>query len=339
LEKVQEDNLLIRARACLWGGAVGDAMGKATEGYSSAGIIESYGQALEGFVEPIQPLSQFSWVRAEVTEDTRQTVCVAKAIVEQGKVDQLSIAKHLLNCDHKGIGTSSRLFRFILNKDIGYVANKGSGNGAAMRIAPVGLVNSASDLEKLVEDVYKACIMTHGGKAGIAGAAAMAAAVAAAVEGWPGGYVMIQALKAAKLAERLGHADNLTPVAQQIQLAIDLATELSGEELIRKVGQEIGWGFKACEAVPAALVLATTQLSAKDAILAAVNQGGDADAIAGMAGCLASALNPYTLPKKWIEEVQTVNKLDMDALASKLSALRPVHTKVHSELRWLEIGG
>ncbi len=312
-----------RAASCLWGGAVGDAMGKASEGYSPARILEIYGKRLRGFVEPVQPLSQFAWRKGEITEDTRQTLAVAEGILEKGEVDQLTVSRRLLACDPKGVGTSSRLFHFILSGDIGHVASKGSGTGAATRVAPVGLVDTTKELSELVEDVVKTTTMTHGGRVGIAGACAVAAAVSAAVEGWPAGYVMLQALQAAKLAEGYGCPDNLPSVASRIQTAIDLASKFTGNDLWERVDSEIGWGFSANQAVPAALIAACTLLNAKEAILLAVNRGGDADAVAGIAGSVAAAINPLSLPRKWIEIVSTVNKLDLDTLARQLVQLRP----------------
>lgn len=334
----RQESMLERVMACLWGQAVGDAMGKSTEGYSPERIREVYGKPVKGFLQPVQPLSQFSWAKGEITEDTRQTLAVAAAILEKGEVDQLTVARHLLHCDPKGVGPSSRLFHFILSKDIGHVARKGSGNGAATRMIPVGLVNSSADLQKMLDNVVKATVMTHGGKAAISGAAAMAAATAAAIEGWPAGYVLIQALQAAKMAGDMGHRDNLVPVADKLQLGIDLASKLSGDELWQRIGEEIGWGFFANEAVPAAILLACTMLDAKQVILYAVNQGGDADAVAGMAGALAAALNPSTLPAKWIEEVRKANNLDMDELALSLVQLRP-ENKTVSTGKPAEIGG
>ncbi len=337
-EKPVQYTVADRAAACLWGAAAGDAMGKASEGYSPARILEVYGKRLRGFVEPVQPLSQFAWKKGEITEDTRQTLAVAEAILEKGGVDQLAVSRRLLACDPKGVGTSSRLFHFILSGDIGHVAAKGSGNGAATRAAPVGLVDTTRELNKLVEDVVKTTTMTHGGKVGVAGACAVAAAVSAAVEGWPAGYVMLQALQAAKLAEGYGNPDNLVPVAAQIQTAIDLAAEFTGSELWERVDSEIGWGFSANQAVPAALTAACTLLNAKEAILLAVNRGGDADAVAGIAGAVAAAINPLSLPRKWIETVKTVNGLDMDSLARQLVELRP-ETRPSARLQSQKSGG
>ncbi|MDA8441786.1 MAG: ADP-ribosylglycohydrolase family protein [Peptococcaceae bacterium] len=320
--KVKQETIAERAIACLWGGAVGDAMGKITEGYSPARIMETYGHKINRFIEPIQPLSQFSWGRAEVTEDSRQTVAIAQAVLSVGEVDQLAVARYLLNCDTKGIGTSSRSFHFILTKDIGHVALKGSGTGAATRVAPIGIINKAAALAKIAADVAKASAMTHGGTTAVAGAAAIAAAYAAAIEGWPAGYVMLQALKAAKEAEQFGYPDGLTSVAEKIQISINLAMEYSGKDLWDRVYEQIGCGFSANEAVPTAIILACTLLNAKEAILHAVNQGGDADAVAGMAGALAAALNPSTLPQNWLDEVRQANDLNLDQLAEQLIGLR-----------------
>ncbi|HEX3015409.1 MAG TPA: ADP-ribosylglycohydrolase family protein [Desulfobacteria bacterium] len=315
--------LLTRVTACLWGGAVGDAMGKATEGYTPDAALKAYGRPVERFVKPIQTLSEFTWEKAEVTEDTRQTVALAKAVLAKGKVDQLAIAGRLLECGPKGIGVSSRLFHFILTGDLGHVSLKGSGTGAATRIAPVGIVNTTENMTKLVSDVVKATAMTHGGKTAVAGAAAMAAAVAAAIEGKPAGQILLVALQAAKYAEQYGYPDGLESVARKLEKGIKFAYYLRGEALFTQIKEDLGWGFAANEAVPAALLVACSLLNAKQAIITAVNQGGDADAVAGMAGALAAAINPPSLPRNWVEEVCTVNNLELAEIARGLVRLRP----------------
>ena len=62
--------------------------------------------------------------------------------------------------------------------------------------------------------------------------------------------------------------------------------------------------------------------NAREAILAAVNEGGNTDSIAAMAGGVVAARNPDTLPGKWVEIVQRENELDFAPLAEQLAALR-----------------
>jgi len=68
--------------------------------------------------------------------------------------------------------------------------------------------------------------------------------------------------------------------------------------------------------------LAYAASGAKEAILEAANQGGDADSIAAMAGGIAAALQPESLPEEWIAEVERVNELDLKRIAEELVSLR-----------------
>ena len=76
----------------------------------------------------------------------------------------------------------------------------GATNGAAMRVAPVGIVFPHHPLDGLIDAVVQTGHVTHNTTIGIAGAAAVAAAVSAGV----GGASMDQALRLAVEAARLG---------------------------------------------------------------------------------------------------------------------------------------
>jgi ADP-ribosylglycohydrolase len=62
--------------------------------------------------------------------------------------------------------------------------------------------------------------------------------------------------------------------------------------------------------------------NARKVILDAVNQGGDADSIASMAGSVAAALYPDTLPKEWVKIVEKANNIEFSKIALKLVKLR-----------------
>ena len=59
----------------------------------------------------------------------------------------------------------------------------GTTNGAAMRIAPVGVAVPPTDVDALVDVVEQACLVSHHTSIAVAGAAAVAAVVSAGVEG------------------------------------------------------------------------------------------------------------------------------------------------------------
>jgi len=71
-----------------------------------------------------------------------------------------------------------------------------------------------------------------------------------------------------------------------------------GSRLARDLRRVLNPGFLAYESVPYALSLAYGIPNAKKVILEVVNQCEDADSIASMAGSVAAALYPNTLPKE-----------------------------------------
>jgi ADP-ribosylglycohydrolase len=91
-----------RAVSCIEAVAIGDAMGKMTEGYSPEEVISNYGGRINGFQKPIQPKSKFTWNYAEVTDDTQFTLLVAESIIESKQVNQKDIVKRILNRPIKG---------------------------------------------------------------------------------------------------------------------------------------------------------------------------------------------------------------------------------------------
>jgi ADP-ribosylglycohydrolase len=197
------------------------------------------------------------------------------------------------------------------------------GNGAPMRIAPVGIINSPKNLEKLIDDVEQACIMTHYVSSTISAACAIAAAISAAVEGWPKGEVLELALEAARRGGTHGQKDQAPQLEELIRLGLQKLKVQDDPDLGLGCGlRGLNPGFLAWEGASFALCLAYTASGAKEAILEAVNQGGDADSIAAMAGGIAAALQPESLPQGWITEVERVNKLDLRRIAEGLVSLR-----------------
>jgi ADP-ribosylglycohydrolase len=314
-----------RAVACLRGVAVGDAMGKMTEGYWPEEVLYRYGDYVRGFRVPFQPKSGFTWGYAEVTDDTAFTLLLAESIIEKGEVDRQDIIQRILSHKTKVKGWPGwdDFYKAAqLGEDeIAEFAKWRDGNGAPMRVSPIGIINSPKNLEKIIRDTGLACSMTHGARSALSGACAVAAAISAAVEGWAKEEVLRFAVKAARLGESLGN-DDVRPPADRILIGIDFVNSYSGSQLPRDLRRVLNPGFLAYEGVPYALTLAYGIPDAEEAILGAVNQGGDADTIASMAGSISAALCPNTLPEEWIKEVEKVNNLNLSKIALDLVKLR-----------------
>lgn len=320
-----------RAVACIRAVAVGDAMGKMTEGFWPKEILSAYGGRVTHLRDPLYPRGpqkgrrQERWGYAEVTDDTRFTLVVAKSIVDRGCIDREDIIQRILNDESRIKGWPGwEEFCRAAGKgeeEIAEFAKWRDGNGAPMRVSPIGIINRPDRLEKIITDVDEACSMTHGARSTLSGACAMAAAISAAVEGHERKEVFEFAVKAARLGEYLGNDDNRPP-ANRILNGIDFVNGYRGSQLASDLRRVLNPGFLAYEGVPYALTLAYGIPSAKDAILAAVNQGGDADSIAAMAGSVTAALYPDTLPEEWVREAEEANKLGLRKTALELFGLR-----------------
>jgi len=314
-----------RAVVCIQAVAVGDAMGKMTEGYMPEEVLTHYGDYVKSFRRPFQPKSKFTWGYAEVTDDTRFTLIIAESIIEKGTVDRQDIIQKILNDKTKikgwpGWEDFSKAAQ-LGEDEIAKYAEWRDRNGAPMRVSPIGIVNRPENLENIIKDVESACSMTHGARSALSGACAVAAAVSAVVEGWEKKDVFEFAVKAARSGESLGN-DDRRPLADRILIGINFVNSYKGSQLARDLRRVLTPGFLAYEGVPYALSLAYGISNAKEVILGAVNQGGDADSIASMAGSVTAALYPDTLPQEWVKEVENVNNLNLSKIALKLAELR-----------------
>lgn len=314
-----------RAIGCLQAVAVGDAMGKMVEGYRPEEIVKTYGGPITRFRKPIQPRSTFKWKYAEVTDDTRFTLLIAKSIISKGKVDSEDITKRIMRHPIKGWPRWREFCKAIQDGEkarINFVATADR-NGAPMRVSPIGIVNKPENIEKIVIDVESACKMTHYARSALSAACAMAAAISAAIEGWSKQEVIEVTMKASELGEKLGVEDGNPKVSHRIKLGIEIVKKYAGSDLASFLYHEFNPpGFKAWEGVPYALSMVYGLDSTIDIILGIVNQGGDADSVASMASSLSVAMTPDTLPKEWVETVEKANNLHLSKIALELLGLR-----------------
>jgi ADP-ribosylglycohydrolase len=302
-----------RCHAALAGIAAGDALGKMTEGYWPPDIKLRYGGRVETFMPPQQPGSSYTWAYAEVTDDTRFTLLTAQSIIACGEVDERDIIRSILERPIKGWPGWDE---FKARAEAGERATR-SGNGAPMRVAPIGMLHSTAHMKHIIHDVERVCSPTHNTRSALSAACAIAAAYSAAFEGFDKKAILEAAIEAASLGNQLGEDDLCPDVARRLQWVMKNVEK--GQKGLR------GWmnpGFRAWEGATFALALVMLYDSAREAILAAVNEGGDADSIASMAGGIVAARNPDTLPEEWVETVKRENDLDFVLLAQKLAALR-----------------
>lgn len=199
----------------------------------------------------------------------------------------------------------------------------GTTNGAAMRIAPVGIA-SGGDVETLLDRVVEASAVTHNTSVALAGAAAVAAAISAGIDGAAVKEAIAHAEDAAAAGARRGHWVAAADVASRIRWATELVSRRPPESAAEDIYHLVGTSLATQESVPAAFaVLSLYPNDPWQACLHAASLGGDCDTVAAIVGAIAGACHGVeSFPDDAIDTIQTVNALPLDDLSRRLLALR-----------------
>lgn len=284
------------AAGALLGTFAGDAVGGPWEGSPSVdgrGAADRVGRSLD---------------RGELTytDDTQLTFALAEHLCDEPTVDPQGLAEVFLGHHEPGRGYGGGMLRLLevwrsgtpVAEAATAVFPEGSfGNGAAMRVAPVGVLWS-HDPERLDEVARRQASTTHVHPLGQAAAALQARAVGvAAARGHFGRE---------ELAE-LAPAVTEPELRRSFDAAVDLAARWRDDRgpTLREVAVRAGNEVVGHRSVPAALWAAAVAEDLPSAVELAVGVGGDADTIAAMAGAVAGAAGTRdAVPDAWFERFE-----------------------------------
>jgi ADP-ribosylglycohydrolase len=321
---------LERAWGCLAGLALGDALGMPSEFLTPGEIVAAYGR-LEGLVRAPAGHPHASLPLGRVTDDTEQALALAGVYLRQGRLDAKAVAQALLEWkDRQGeaslyIGPSTRRALDELRAGVSPRESGRSGktNGAAMRIAPVGIVH-AGDREGTLRDTVEACLPTHGTTLAISGAATVACAVSEAmVKGATVQSVLAAAKDGARYGRQFGAWVWTPPLEERIDLAMCLVDKAQDEEqALSALYAWVGVDLTVAESVPTALgLVALARGDPMRAVRFAANLGGDTDTIGAMAGAVCGALQGIdAVDQGLLAVVEQTNHLDLEGVARGLIA-------------------
>ena len=323
------------ALGALYGLAIGDALGMPTQMMSRDAIATRYG-SLRSF-EPAaadHPLAA-GMPAASVTDDTEQALLLAGLLIAgDGHVDATVFARELVrweegmrargSLDLLGPSTKRAVEAVIQGESIEESGRFGTTNGAAMRIAPVGIAVGSSDLGALVDRVVEASRASHNTGVAIAGASAVAAAVSAGVDGADLDEAIGLAAAAAEIGARRGYWVAAADIAARIRWTAELADPSDVEGSLTRIYELVGTSLASQESVPAAFgILRLFPSDPWEACLAAASLGGDSDTVAAMVGAIGGAVyGADALPASARRIVARVNHLGLEAVADGLLALR-----------------
>ncbi|WP_329216316.1 ADP-ribosylglycohydrolase family protein [Streptomyces sp. NBC_01485] len=345
-----------RITGALVGAAVGDALGGPVEGYSPDRILERHGGRVHGIVGPwngddwrtARPIAPYHKGDGHITDDTLMTHALIRVYATvRDHLDAYAITDHLV----PDLMTTPRwipeleaealpLHRIFLAEKwlvtklhYGHADPReaGVGNivncGAAMYMAPVGLVNAADPAGAYAEalDIAGAHQSSYGREA--AGVFAAAVAAACAPDATPES-VVATCLALAKdgtreaiervCEEAARHTDfesALTPLREAVTPYDTVGPDYRRPSLAARRPSRL----HAIEELPVALgMLLVAGGDYRQAVLGSVNYGRDCDSIATMAGAVAGALGS-PVPDDWSKRVAEASRLDLWQPAATLA--------------------
>lgn len=281
----------------LLGLAIGDSLGAKREGYLS-------------FIKETD-------IGPRYTDDTAMMIGIAESLIECKGFNGDNMAQKFVKNYYKepwrgyGLGPpkifkmlkEGRKWNEFLDKEI---YPEGSyGNGAAMRIAPIGLFYF--DDEKMLRDIsYKSSQITHSHSLSMEGAALEAYAVSLALIG------------KRDLIQKLYDFTTLDIYKNKVKTIERFLPEKRNR---KKIVYELGNGVAAHESVPTAIFSFLATDSLKDSLNYAVSLGGDTDTIGAMTGAISGAYyGSDSIPPEWLEKLE--NKDYIDLLATSLYKIK-----------------
>lgn len=327
--------------------AVGDALGAPVEGWSAREISRRFG-TLRDYVDTGR-------LPGVYTDDAQQALCIVDVLLEEGSFDPEALARKFVALSQpiegvrgpyfgafRGTGPGFRdsvraLGRGVAWRESGTLS---AGNGTAMRVGPLGAFYHDRRFVDFRNAVFKSAWITHTDPRALAGAFMIAYSVVHAINQGdqfrPDTYLR-ELYRAVQDAEKAIQRRYWRP-----DLGVDRETCQHVSEAIRRAG---GWlkrdtseaieaisrfaqhrtslpthalsSFVLGSGIVAVYLFARYFEDLEEALVIAVNLGGDADSIGAMVGTLAGALHGYSaLPAHWREGLR-----NHDAIYTRAEAL------------------
>ena len=81
-----------RIAGCLWGQAIGDALGLGTEFMSRDEVLHNYPDGLLEYSQIVQDFHRERWNQGDWTDDTDMMLCIARAIIADKAIKSKTVA-------------------------------------------------------------------------------------------------------------------------------------------------------------------------------------------------------------------------------------------------------
>lgn len=290
-----------RARACLLGLAIGDAVGTTVE-FSSRGNFTPVSDMVGGGPHDLKA--------GEWTDDTSMALCLAESLITKGKFDAVDQMKRYCLWWHEGhLSSNGRCFdigntvsvalgSFEENGEpfAGSAAPDMSGNGSIMRLAPVPIFTK-TDHMAAVKLARESSRTTHAAEECIDSCQILSS-------------LLHHLLNGASKTESLEKLKFENVASKKVEEISKGSYQLKSEREIQSSGYVI-------HTLEAALWSFYRTNSFREAILTAVNLGGDADSTGAVCGQIAGAFyGMKEIPSEWLDRLSKRELIE--SMAEKL---------------------
>jgi ADP-ribosyl-[dinitrogen reductase] hydrolase len=313
------------ASGVLLGLACGDALGRPVE-FSTADRIE----ADHGRVTEMIGHGTWNQPAGTITDDTEMALCIARSLADREQFDAADIGSRFVEWYESGPfdigGMTRRSLQRIQQGDAWDDAGQrvweesaegsNAGNGSVMRCAPLAIAY----------DEYPAALtrvsrvssrITHADPRCTAGCAVLNLTIAAILNDVESPLEAVLQLLADDLPTDMQSSMGVVPETRSPMLEGHVPTEL--REALQAVPDgvtedDLSSSGYVVDTLQTALYDALTASSAKEAIVSAVNRGGDTDTVGAITGAVAGAqFGSDGLPERWLNELDHRDELEDQA--------------------------
>ncbi|HZK43942.1 MAG TPA: ADP-ribosylglycohydrolase family protein [Syntrophomonadaceae bacterium] len=278
------------------------------------------------------------------TDDTQQALCVAHSLITNKGVNQRNLANLYIKgarqpgytdygiFRHAGPGFRKSVNNLMIFKPLHTSGVVSAGNGAAMRIAPIGIY-FRDNIDQLLRATIDLSLITHRDIRGIAAAGLISYTVAYLFnKSWPTfdsnhflaelnvfihelENIIIQDYPTVDFTSETKHQVSNSLVILDIwtanhEAAVTTLTNwarlTSGNSLCKHNSP-----FALASVLYSLYLFINRGIDWENAVLTAVNGGGDADTIAAMVSAMCGAIHGYSnIPTNWTEKLLNIKYLE-----------------------------
>jgi ADP-ribosyl-[dinitrogen reductase] hydrolase len=299
----------------LMGLCVGDALGVPVEFTSRAERVQSPVTTMQGYGTWNQPPGTWS-------DDSSLTFCLAETLCRGYSLDAIANSfwrwykaaywtprGQLFDIGNTTHAAIMRLKQGILPREAGGKIENTNGNGSLMRILPMAYCHKILTFSELISRVHDVSAITHAHTRSLMACGIYISIAVALLEGADPQTAYRQSLS------------KLETIYSQREYLLEkphFARIYSGE-ISKLPVEEINSGGYVIDTLEAALWCLLNSSSYSQAVLTAVNLGGDTDTTAAVTGGLAGIYyGVENIPQEWINQI--ARKQDIVNLATRFAA-------------------